>query len=77
MQEQLTMVNPLIRNQEVSDVSVYGGHIQIPSLKKDVPDDVANLTRVIYNVLPRIKLTELENDDKKQLLRFFCFVYII
>lgn len=34
MQEQLTMVNQLIRNQELSDVSVYGGHIQIPSLKR-------------------------------------------
>lgn len=59
VQEQVTMVNQLIRNQELSDVSVYGGHIQIPSLKKDVPDDVADLTRAIYDVLPRIKLTEL------------------
>ncbi|MDR4241339.1 hypothetical protein, partial [Bacillus mycoides] len=59
MQEQLTMVNQLIRNQKLSDVSFYGGHIQIPSLKKDVPDDVADLTRAIYDVLPRIKLTEL------------------
>ncbi|MEB4820304.1 hypothetical protein, partial [Bacillus thuringiensis] len=55
----VTIVNQLIRNQELSDVSVYGGHIQIPSLKKDVPDDVADLTRAIYDVLPRIKLTEL------------------
>lgn len=59
MEEQLSKVNHLIQNQLLPDVSIYAGKIQISPLKKMIPDEVEDLTRLIYSVLPRVKLTEL------------------
>ncbi|HDR7612929.1 TPA: Tn3 family transposase [Bacillus mycoides] len=59
MEEQLSNVHHLIQNQLLPDVSIYAEKIQIAPLKKMIPDEVEDLTRLIYNVLPRIKLTEL------------------
>lgn len=59
MEEQLSKVNHLIQNQLLPDVSIYAGKIQISPLKKMIPNEVEDLTRLIYSVLPRVKLTEL------------------
>ncbi|MEM5659815.1 hypothetical protein AAHB50_31175 [Bacillus toyonensis] len=59
MEERLSKVTHLIQNQLLPDVEVYADNIQIASLKKIIPNEVEDLTRFIYSVLPRIKLTEL------------------
>lgn len=59
MKKQLSKVNHLIENQLLTDVAIYAEKIQVAPLKKMIPDEVTDLTRLIYNVLPRIKLTEL------------------
>lgn len=57
MEEQLSKVTHRLQHQLLPDVEVYADNIQIASLKKIIPDEVEDLTRFIYSVLPRIKLT--------------------
>ncbi|XMA23507.1 Tn3 family transposase (plasmid) [Bacillus bombysepticus] len=59
MEKQFSKVNHLIKNQLLEDVAIYAEKIQVTPLKKMIPNEVTDLTRLIYNVLPRIKLTEL------------------
>ncbi|PGT99578.1 Tn3 family transposase [Bacillus cereus] len=59
LDKELSAVNHLIANQLLPDVTVYGGKIQVTPLKKMVPDGVEEITRLVYELLPRIKLTDL------------------
>ncbi len=59
LDKELSAVNHLIANQQLPDVTVYGGKIQVTPLKRIVPDGVEETTRLVYELLPRIKLTDL------------------
>ncbi|MBM7585655.1 TnpA family transposase [Bacillus pakistanensis] len=59
MEEQVKRVSYLVENQQLRDATVYANKVQVKSLSKVVPDEVKDVTRLIYDVLPRIKLTEL------------------
>uniref|UniRef100_UPI00402A7CE3 Tn3 family transposase n=1 Tax=Bacillus sp. DX2.2 TaxID=3073452 RepID=UPI00402A7CE3 len=59
LDKELSAVNHLIANQQLPDVTVYGGKIQVTPLKRMVPDGVEEITRLVYELLPRIKLTDL------------------
>ncbi len=59
MEEQLSNVSTLIQKDQLPDVTIQNGKIHISPLKKVVPEGVEELTRRVYDLLPRIKLTDL------------------
>ncbi|EOQ04930.1 Tn3 family transposase [Bacillus cereus] len=59
MKEQIKKVSYLVETQQLRDVTIYANKVQVKPLTKVVPDEVKDITRLIYDILPRIKLTEL------------------
>ncbi|AAM26099.1 MULTISPECIES: Tn3 family transposase [Bacillus] len=74
---ELSKVNCLIANQDLQGVTIYGDKIQVASLKKMVPEDVEEITRLVYDLLPRIKLTDLlvEVDTWTQFSKHFVHLH--
>ncbi len=59
MSEQLARIAKSIADKQLVDVRLENERFIITPLKNVVPEKVKELTRHIYNLLPRIKLTEL------------------
>jgi len=55
----LTKLFCITITQKLKDVTVYANKIQISPLKKIVPEGIEEFTRLVYDLLPRIKLTDL------------------
>lgn len=77
MEEELLKVGELIRKDQLPDVSLTNGELRITPLKKAVPDGVEDLTRRAYDLLPRIKLTDLlvEVDGWTRFSRHFAHLH--
>lgn len=77
METELLTVCDLIRKDQLPDVSFSGGELRIAPLKKAVPDGVDDLTRRAYDLLPRIKLTDLlvEVDGWTRFSRHFTHLH--
>lgn len=73
VETELLTVSELIRKEQLPDVSLSGGILRVSPLKKMVPDGVEELIRRTYDLLPRIKLTDLlvEVDGWTQFSRHF------
>lgn len=71
------IVSELIRKERLPDASLSGGILRVSPLKKMVPDGVEELTRRAYDLLPRIKLTDLlvEVDGWTQFSRHFTHLH--
>jgi len=59
MSEQLTRLAESISNKQLVDVRLEKEKFVITPLRNTVPEGAKELTRQVYNLLPRIKLTEL------------------
>lgn len=76
MSEQLARIAKSIADKHLVDVRLENEKFVITPLKNVVPEKVKELTRRVYNLLPRIKLTELivEVDSWTGLSRHFTHV---
>jgi TnpA family transposase len=52
-------VGRLIRRGDLEGVSLEKGSLKISPIKKDEPEGMEGLTRRVYSLLPRVKLTDL------------------
>lgn len=52
-------VGRLARNGELEGVSLDDGNLKISRPKKDEPEGMDNLTRLVYSLVPRVRLTDL------------------
>ena len=59
LHRELTTVEKLLVEEKLPDVRLVKGELVITPLAKAVPDEVEDLTRQAYALLPRIKLPEL------------------
>lgn len=59
LHQELTTVEQLLTEEKLPDVRLVKGELVITPLVKAVPDEVEELTRQAYALLPRIKLSEL------------------
>ncbi|TEB12775.1 hypothetical protein Pmgp_00751 [Pelotomaculum propionicicum] len=59
LHDQLQVVSKLIKKNKLPDASLQDGKLRIAPLQKIVPDEVEELIRRAYGLLPRIKLTDL------------------
>lgn len=77
VETELLTVSELIRKEQLPDVSLSGGVLRVSPLKKMVPDGVEELIRRTYDLLPRIKLTDLlvEVDGWTQFNRHFTYLH--
>ncbi|MDP9424736.1 MAG: Tn3 family transposase [Actinomycetota bacterium] len=49
----------LVRRGELEGVSLDGGRLKISRPKKDEPEGMETLTRLVYSLVPRVRLTDL------------------
>lgn len=49
----------LVRRGELEGVSLGGSRLRISRPKKDEPDGMDAVTRLVYSLVPRVKLTDL------------------
>lgn len=59
LHEGLTEVGRLVRNGELEGVSLDGGRLKISRPKKDEPEGMEAITRLVYSLVPRVRLTDL------------------
>jgi TnpA family transposase len=59
LHEGLTEVGRLVRSGELEGVSLEDGKLKISRPKKDEPEGMDGLTRLVYSLVPRVKLTDL------------------
>lgn len=59
LNEQFKKVARMLELDELPDVRLKGGQLNIAKLDKDIPDNIKSLTDRIYNLVPRVKITEL------------------
>lgn len=59
LEDELQKVIQLIRKKELPDVTIENQQIKISQSKKTVPEEAEALLRRVYDLLPRIKLTDL------------------
>lgn len=59
LHEALTEVGGLVRRGELEGVSLEKGTLKISRPKKDEPEGMDAVTRLVYSLVPRIRLTDL------------------
>lgn len=59
LHQALTEVGRLMRHGELEGVSLEKGTLKISRPKKDEPEGMDTVTRLVYSLVPRIKLTDL------------------
>jgi TnpA family transposase len=59
LHEELLEVGRLIRQGDLEGVSLEKGSLKISPVKKDEPEGMEELTRRLYSLLPRVRLTDL------------------
>ncbi len=59
LQEGLTEVGRLVRSGDLEGVSMENGTLKISRPKKDEPEGMDALTRLVYSLVPRVRLTDL------------------
>ena len=59
LHENLIEVGRLARSGELEGVSLDDGNLKISRPKKDEPEGMDNLTRLVYSLVPRVRLTDL------------------
>lgn len=59
LEQQLETVNKLAQDNQLPDAIITASGLKITPLTNSVPDDAETLTRQSYDLLPRIKITEL------------------
>ncbi|WP_420820972.1 Tn3 family transposase [Shimazuella alba] len=77
LEAELNKVTQLIRNKELPDVTIENQKIKISELKKTVPEEAEVLLQHVYDLLPRIKLTDLlvEVDGWTHFTRHFTHLH--
>lgn len=59
LNEQFELVSRMLEQNEIPEVKLTDGELNISRLDKDVPEFVESLANRIYNLVPRVKITEL------------------
>jgi len=59
LKEQFEKVSGMLERDEIPEVKLQDGELNIARLDKDVPEFIASLSQRIYNLVPRVKITEL------------------
>lgn len=59
LHENLIEVGRLVKSGELESVSIDNGKLKISRPKKDEPEGMDGLTRLVYSLVPRVKLTDL------------------
>ncbi len=59
LHEGLTEIGSLVRRGELEGVSLDDGRLKISRPKKDEPEGMDGLTRLVYSLVPRVRLTDL------------------
>jgi len=59
LHESLTEVGRLVRDGELEGVSLEDGRLRISRPKKDEPDGMDGVARLVYSLVPRVRLTDL------------------
>ncbi len=59
LHEALTEVGRSVRRGELEGVSLDGGRLKISRPKKDEPEGMDAVTRLVYSLVPRVRLTDL------------------
>jgi TnpA family transposase len=59
LHENLVEVGRLVRRGELEGVSLRDGRLRISRPRKDEPNDMEAVTRLVYSLVPRVKLTDL------------------
>lgn len=77
LETELANVIRLIQNNELPDVTIENKRIHMAQLKKAVPDEAEELAQRVYDLLPRIKLTDLlvEVDGWTRFTRHFTHLH--
>jgi hypothetical protein len=74
---ELNKVTQLIRNKQLADATIENQQIKISESKKTVPEEAEVLLQHVYDLLPRIKLTDLlvEVDGWTHFTRHFTHLH--
>lgn len=59
LKEEFERVSGMLERDEIPEVKLKDGELNISRLDKDVPDSIESQTQRIYNLVPRVKITEL------------------
>ena len=59
LHQNLTDVGRLVRSGELEGVSLEDGRLKISRPKKDEPEGMDAVTRLVYSLVPRVRLTDL------------------
>lgn len=59
LKEQFEKVSGMLERDEIPEVKLQDGKLNIARLDKDVPEFIESLSQRIYNLVPRVKITEL------------------